>query len=379
VLLTALPAYAEDVVAYQSEGDAPTSAGDPRVMALDEAFGRAVNSALADIVAGDVRTAHKGDLDREIVGHARLWVVKYAVTKDETNEGQRELTVSVRIDRDKLRARLAELGIPTKDASAPPTSGEPTVPTKTITILLRIVTPTATRADFGPNADKDTPGVGALTTLLRSAGFAVRRAPASGDAGAALSDDQADALAGEAKADSMAIANVTVGDKVAVRGLPTTASLVTAELRMIDRPKKVVGQATASTAARGDELGYAIDRALLAAAADVLPPPPAKLAQAGAYHGDDTPIAEPGIVLVRLPAKTPYSMVLAEQKFLSGAKGVRAASLRRLSPGGWVIGVTTSEPIEQVARIAKKAPSSDTSSSVKIVGDVVEVTLLGAL
>jgi hypothetical protein len=386
VLLTTLPAYAEDVVAYQSEGDAPTSASDPRVMALDEAFARAVTSALRDIVDGAVRTAHKGDLDREIVGHARLWVVKYAVTKDETNEGQRELTVSVRIDRDKLRARLAELAIPTKDASATPTSGEPSAaPMKTITILLRIVTPTATRADYGPNAEQEAPGVGALTTLLRSAGFAVRRAPASGDAGAALSDDQADALANEAKADSVAIASVTVGDKVPVRGVPTTASLVTAELRMIsrepgetNRPKKVVGQATASTAARGDELGYAIDRALLAAAADVLPPPPTKLAQAGAFHGDDTPIAEPGIVLVRLPARTPYSMVLEEQKFLAGAKGVRAASLRRLSPGGWVIGVTTSEPIEQIARIAKKPPATDTSSSVKIVGEVVEVTLQGA-
>ena len=82
-------------------------------------------------------------------------------------------------------------------------------------------------------------------------------------------------------------------------------------------------------------------------------------------------------MLVRLPARTPYSMVLSEQKYLAGAKGVRAASLRRLSPGGWVIGVTTSESVEQVARIAKKAPASDTSASVKIVGDLVEVTLSG--
>ena len=41
------------------------------------------------------------------------------------------------------------------------------------------------------------------------------------------------------------------------------------------------------------------------------------------------------------PAKTPYAMVLAEQKYLAGAKGVRAATLRRLSPNGWVIGVAT--------------------------------------
>jgi hypothetical protein len=38
----------------------------------------------------------------------------------------------------------------------------------------------------------------------------------------------------------------------------------------------------------------------------------------------------------------------------------------------------TGEPIEQIARVAKKAPSTDTSASVKIVGEIVEVTLSGA-
>jgi hypothetical protein len=56
---------------------------------------------------------------------------------------------------------------------------------------------------------------------------------------------------------------------------------------------------------------------------------------------------------------------------------VRAATLRRLSPNGWVIGVATSEPVEQIARIAKKAPAADTSVTVKIVGDLVEVNLSG--
>src|ERR1051325_12247075 len=83
--VAAAPAFGEDVVAYQAEGDAPTSATDPRVMALDEAFGRAVNGALVDLVDGDVRTSRKGELDKEIIGHARVWVVKYAVTKDETD------------------------------------------------------------------------------------------------------------------------------------------------------------------------------------------------------------------------------------------------------------------------------------------------------
>jgi hypothetical protein len=195
-----------------------------------------------------------------------------------------------------------------------------------------------------------------------------------------LADDEADALANDAKAEVMAIAGVTVAAGMPVRGLPTTASLVTAHVRVVDRKdKKVIGQASAVAAARGDDPGYGIDRALVAAMADVLPPPPRKLAQPGTFKGTDTPIAEPGIVLVRLPAQTPFSMVLLEQKYLAGAKGVRAATLRRLSPGGFVIGVQTSVSVEQVARIAKKPPATDTNAAVKIVGEIVEVTLSGAL
>jgi len=378
-------AQAEDVVAYQAEGDAPAAASDARTMALDEAFARAVTSALSDLVAGDIRTSRKGELDREIVSRARLWVVKFGVTKDETVDDRRELTVSVKIDRDKLRAKLGELKIATKDSGSTPIGTEPATPSqRTATILLRIALPKVVRAAYGPNAEKELPGVSALTTLLRNAGFAVRRAPASGAAPRAdgelpLSDEEGDALAAEAKAEVMTIAGVSVGASLPVRGQATNAALVTAHVRIVDRTaKKVLGQGSGSAAARGDDPGYAIDRALLAAAVDVLRPPATKLGPAGTFHGDDTPIAEPGIVLVRMPARTPYSMVLEEQRYLAGAKGVRAATLRRLSPAGWIVGVATAESIEQVARIAKKPPGTDTAAEVKIVGTIVELTLSGS-
>jgi hypothetical protein len=352
-VLLASTAFAEDIVSYQAEGDAPASATDPRVMALDQAFASAANTALGELVDGNTRIARKGELDKEIIGHARLWVAKYSVTKDETVDGRRGLTVMVRIDRDKLRAKLTELGIAIKETTAPVEA----TGARTITVLMK----------KEPSS--------ALTTVLRGAGFAVRRAPAvEGN----LSDDQGDALAAEAKADTYIIANVNIAPPVAVRGVAMNASLVTAELRMFERPKRFLAQATGIAATRGEDQSYAIDRALLAAAVDVLPPPPTKL-QASAFQGEDKPFADPGVVLVRLPVKTPYSQVLAEQKYLAGAKGVRAATLRRLSPNGWVIGVVTGESVDQVARIAKKAPTSDTSSAVKVVGDIVEVTLSGAL
>src|SRR5687767_7178429 len=233
-------AQAEDLVAYQAEGDAPAAAADARVMALDEAFARAVGNALAELVEGSVRTQRKGELDREIVARARLWVTKFSVTKDETLDDRRELTVSVKIDRDKLRARLGELGIATKEvAPQNPTTTEPAGPQqRTATILLRLLGPKGVRAAYGANAENDIPGLTSLTTLLRNAGFAVRRAPAAGPPARAegelpLSDAEGDALANEAKAEVMAIAGVSVGVAVPVRGIPTTASLVTAYVRMV--------------------------------------------------------------------------------------------------------------------------------------------------
>jgi hypothetical protein len=359
----ASPAFAEDIVAYEAEGDAPAAGADPRVAALDDAFAHAVTAALADVVAPDVRAARKADLDREIVAHARLWVAKFTVTRDETDDARRQLSVSVKIDRDKLRTRLGELDIPTVEPGASPSAG----PAKTAAVLVRTTSAGGTRSDLG---------VAALTTALRGDGFVVRKAPAGPEG--EIDDATAAQLAEQAKADIALVGSVSVGALVPVRGQPQPAALVTAKLRMLDKGKPV-GQGTAISAARGeDTIGYAVDRALVAAMSDVLPPAPQKLAQAGSFNGDDTPIAEPGVVLVRLPSKTPFAMVLEEQRYLAGAKGVRSASLRRMSPAGWVIGVATDQSTEHVASIAKKPPATDTSAAVKIVGDVVEVTLSGA-
>jgi len=365
VLLAALqPAFADDVVAYEAEGQAATTGADPRVAALDDAFARAVNAALADVVAADVRAAHKVDLDREFVSHARVWVAKFTVTRDDTDNGMRELVVSVKIDRDKLRAKLGELGIATSEQGGAAT---PAGPVRSAAVLVRVATPGGVRADLGGSA---------IATALRGAGFVVRKAPPAPEG--ELDDAAAAQLAEQAKADSAIVANVSVGPEVPVRGQAQPASLVTAKVRWIDHGKAVAA-GTAIAAARGsDGLGYAVDRAVVGALSDVLPPQPQKLAQAGTFTGDDTPIAEAGIVLVRMPSKTPFSMVLEEQRYLAGAKGVHAASLRRMSPSGWVIGVTTDQSVEKVASIAKRPPVTDTNAAVKIVGDVVEVTLSGA-
>ena len=170
-------------------------------------------------------------------------------------------------------------------------------------------------------------GSAASPTLLRDAGMAVRRAPDSGtvaaDGDLPISDADADALADAAKADLVAIAGVTVGEPVAVRGQPQPAVLVTAHVRLIDRAAHaLVGQGTAIAAARGRRSALRDrSRARRRRAPTSCRPRRRSSRQAGAFTGDDTPFAEPGVVLVRLSSKTPFAMVLAEQKYPRRCEG----------------------------------------------------------
>jgi hypothetical protein len=375
-------ARAEDVVAYQADGDADAAAADARVAALDEAFGKAVSQALAELVAPEVRKQSKPVIDRELIGHARLWVTKFTVTREAVVDDRKQVSVSVRIDRDKLRARLAELNIAVKAA------GEvPAVSAVAATVLLRVVTPDAVRATYGLSAENEVPGLAALASVLRRANMVIKRAPAAGpspkaDGELPLDDDAAESLAAEAKADIAAVASVTVGTPVPLRGVDASGVLITARVRLVDRrAHKAIGQGSVVSAARGTEagvVGYAIDRALVAAMADVLPPPAQRLGQAQTFSGSDTPVGEPGLVLVRLARATPWGLVQAELKHLVGARGVSRATLRRVSPAGWVIGVATTESIDRIASIVKKPPAADTSVSVKVVGDIVEAAIAGS-
>lgn len=376
LLVLAHPARAEDVAAYQVEADADAGGSNPRVAALDEAFSRAVTSALADVLDGATRKAHKQVLDKEILARARLWVIGFKVDKEDIVDGRKQLSATVRVDRDKMRARLEQLDI------AP--AADPAAAVRTGVILLRITEGSAARASFGSTAEKDLPGLGALASTLRASGVTIKKVPATGAAARAggdvpLGDDDAEALATELRAELAVIAGVGVGPVTPIRGVATSASLVTAHVRVIARGKKLVGQGTAAVASRGDDasaIQAAIDRVVVAAAGDAMPAPQTIEKPTG-FTGDDTPVAEPGVVLIRVPARTPYALVAAELRYLSGAKGITRAALHRVSPGGWVIGVTTAESVQKVASIARRAPASDIGAQVKVVGDLVELSLTG--
>jgi hypothetical protein len=393
--------WAEDIVAYQADGEADAAASDAQVAALDEAYANAVAQAVGELVDPEVRRQSKPVINRELIGHARLWVAGYKVTRTGVDGGRKQLSVTVRIDRDKLRARLAELNIAIRDPGQEPVRADrqrprdpgepPAAGAQTVTVLLRVATPAGVHATYGLAAENDVAGFAALSGALRRANLVVKRAPAAGPAARAdgelpLDDATADALASETKADLVAIAGVTVGAPLPLRGIDAAGVLVTAHVRLFDRKAhRSLGQGGVVTAARGSDpgvVGYAIDHALLAAAADVLPSIQAPGAQSAAqppvFSGDDRPLGEPGVVLVRLAKDTPWGLVQSELKYLLGARGVSRATLRRVSPAGWVIGIATGESIDRIASMVKKPPPGVASVSVKIVGDLIEATLSGA-
>lgn len=385
--ILAAPARAEDVQMYVADGDAAATVKDPRTAALDDAFGRAVTTALGELVDGEARKANKQAIDREIIARSRLWVAKFKVQKDQTNDGRRQLTVEVSVDRDKMRVRLGELSVPLQGEQPQGTGA-----LRTAIVLLRVVDTQGVRASFGVSADKDVAGLGPLSATLRSGGLTLLRPPTAGAVKAGgelpLDDDEADAVASDAKSDAAVVANVTVGAPVAARGVADPAVMVTARVRLVGKGKKMAGDGSATIAvkvpaedkrsagpAASPIVHDAIERALVAAAEDVVGPPRAVLGQSQGFKGDDTPVAEAGVVLIRVPAKTPYPLVAAELKYLAGAKGVTRAGLRRVSQSGWVIGVHTSESVQRIAQIARKAPANDISATVKVANDLVELAL----
>jgi hypothetical protein len=375
-------AHAEDIVAYQAEGDADAGVAGARVEALDEAFGKAVSQALNDLLDPEVRKQNKPVLDRELLGHARLWVTKFTVTKEAVSDDRKQVSVSVRVDRDKVRARLAELNIATKVVGEAPAQNA-----QNVTVLLRVVTPDGVHATYGFAAEKEVWGLAALSGALRRANMVIKRAsaagpPATSDGELLVDDETALAFASEVRADLVAIAGITVGSPVPIRGVAANGVLITAHVRLVDRKAhKAMGQSDVVMASRGTDsgiVGYTLDRAVVAAVMDVLPQSAQKLAQAQTFSGDDKPLGQPGIVLVRLARSTPWGMVQLEIKHLIGARGVSRATLRHVSPSGWVIGVVTSESMDRIASIVKKPPAADTVVTVKIIGDLIEATLSGA-
>jgi hypothetical protein len=390
LLATAAPAAAEDLKIFEVTGEADAAASDSRGVAVDAAFARATEDALEDLLSKAQRAEQRATLNKEIVGRARRWVASYKVTADQTAGGRRQLTVAVRINREALRARLAELailpsagadpGAPAGDPAAPgdpitsppPTSADP-LPTspsssadprwagRTATLLLYARRQAQGAATFGASGEADAPGATVASSVMAERGLVVKPASLAGPAPRGegelpLDDGQARAMAAASKAELAVVVGVELSPRQYVRGIPTSMVLATATARVVARGEGAEGEGKGSAvAAAGDGDRQAIERAVATAVASALPTTVAGRAAEPQLTTDDQPLpAADGGAWVRVSSRTSWSAVSTLLRAFAKQKGF-SAELRRLSPAGYLVLVRADSGLDRAAAIARSA------------------------
>lgn len=372
---------AADVVTYAASGSAASADADARTRALDTAFASAVTEAVADL-AGKAARAKAAEVDREIVRRARRFVASYAVTAERAAGDRLELTVDVRVDRDKLRTRLLELGVELRAAEPLPEPGPPPVRGRTATLLYRVTGVGSLGASFGVTARGDLPGASTLEAALARSGY---RAVAASAAGPAPDDDgelpvddaSARALAVDAGAEAALVVGVAVGEPGPVRGTPLTAAPVRAWLRLIDAG---TGEATSSsavaTAAWGDRerlpvLAAERAAALVATRGLAAAPTPVASVDAG------PPLVAGSGVTVRVVGPGAWQAAALVRADLVAAPGVTATSVAGVA-GDTVALAVVGIGVDKAASIAKGTPGFAAKTRVVDGVVVVQVKALAA-
>jgi len=371
-LSIAAPARAEDVATYQADGAADAAAADARTRALDVAFAAATRLALADLVAPADAQARRDELERQVVSRARLWVASFKVVNQLNEGGRLRLTAAVKVDRDKLRAKLAELGV----AVAPPAPAAPH--SRGATVLLRVTTASGGGATFGAGSSTEIPGAADLAAALEAAGLAVVPPPAStpaprpaGEGGELPIDDAgARAAAAGSGAELAIVVSASVDGSGAVRASRRAGALARAHARLIGADGAVLGDAAAMTGAHADSEPAAINAAIGRAAAQAVtaalpagtvgpvaaPPPPAP----------PPPLtADAGEILVRLTGAGSWGVVAALRQQLASTAGVQRVVVRRLSAGEVVLAAITGQRADRIAAAVRTTPGARFRIAVK--------------
>ncbi len=370
------PAVAEDVFTYDARGAAEEAGPDARTRALDAAFASAVTEAVADL-AGAAARPKAAEIEREILRRARRFVASFQVKGQTSVGGRLELEVAVRVDRDKLRARLTELGVALRAVEA--TRPEPPAPgRKRAALLLRVVGAGPTTATFGAAASLDTPGLHGIAEALDRVGFAVvpppGAGPAPGDDGALPVDDGgARALAGDVKAQIAVVVGIRVGALGPVRGAPLTAAPAEAHLRVLDvATGAVLAEATIASGAwgRGERVPLAAVEAAAAAIAAAAWPVGAAAPVRGV--GDGPVLAARKGVTVRIRGARAWPAAAALKAHLAGAPGVERVTYAAVAADQVALAVVGPTP----ARVAGTVRTADgLDARVAVDGGAVEVLL----
>lgn len=379
--LTAGPARADDVVPYQAEGSAPADDAEARTRAVDAAFAAAVTEAVADL-AGPGARGQAAAIEREIIHRARRYVGGFSVLDQRTAGSELVLQVKVKVDRDKLRAKLTELGVALLAAPTAPVA--PRVARRRATVLMQVTGLGRPLATFGAAATEDVPGREAIGLTLDRAGYLVVSASAAGPApddavGLPVDDTGARALAADAKADVAVVVGIGVGEAGPVRGLASWAAPATAQVRVLDvATGEVLTQATLASGAvgRADRERLPVEAAQAAAGAVVAAGLGIDGGAAPAPVVADSPaLTAARGVSVRIRGAAPWPAVAAVRARLATAPGEPRVTFAGLARGQVVLAVDGLT----AARIAGHLRTADgLDAAIRAEGDAVEIVTRSA-
>jgi len=341
------PAHAADAPSFEAMGRAPISGGDrvrARQRALDEAFQRVVEAAVAALLGPETLTKRAADLRLKIMPKAKSYITTYRVIEEgEIEAGIFDVHVSAEVAADRL---VRDLSTPGRDPKLPTLRTQPGA-----RIVLCIT------SDAGPALPR-------LAAALRSmlTARAIEAVPTE-----RCADDELVRATQSASACAALVAEVTGGAATPIRG----TALVGREGKLVLHMHEVDGRR--SVQGQGESAGYG---ATSAAAADELAMH--ALAEAGAsIEGALASLGgatAKGIVTVKLVGVSRLGHLASIRSAIERLSGIESVEPRRFLPGvpGTIeLGVHTALPPRAVADAISRVGAAYSMRARELEGAVV--------
>jgi hypothetical protein len=367
-------AEADDTSLVQTTGAAAAADSDAREKAIDRAFARAVDESVAALVSARVRKLHQAEIRDQVVRRARLFVARYSVRKEgtEDNGGDGATSrgqVDAWIDRGKLRQTLTGLGIEldSRGAPAPGTRARPTI----MLIALANVDGTA-GATFGRDGgDGGAVGRGIDRALseygfdvIGAAGLSAQISEAA-ESALPVTDEAAIELAREAGAGGAVIVGADVTSSGKVRGTALMGVAGRAAVRVLDLDTgKIIASEDVESAAYGESAGAAADKGAAALAARTV----SAVGRAMERRWPAAVASATGIA-VEISGSLSWAPAREIVRALEKAPGITSVEPRRFRSGSIALDVITDLPASRVAKAISGAKLESVALDVRTVGD----------
>lgn len=374
-------ARADDRPTFEVSGTAEGRGDEARTRALDQAFAEAIEEALVEVLGADTAAQKKAELQAKIVRRSRLYVASYKVFDERVVEGETRLQIRARVDIEKLRSALEDIGVWSADPEdeAPPDSAGPR---PKVAVFLAMSTEAGSVTTFGSSGTDDIGAAKAAVRELHERGFELVSAAgtrvervAVGDEsdGLPLADASAADLARKLGAGAALIIGLVTSDDGRIRGTTFAGAAASGQARLLDVGSgRSLATEQISRGGWGSSPEVAFDRAA-ASAAMVLA---RGLADIAARQWPAV-IATDERVAVRVRGAKKWASISAIIQQLAITRGVDAVHPREVRGDRVTLGLDTELPVTALIAAIRSSRLRVGSLSAKQEGDAINVVIRG--